>query len=95
MTYYVYILTNYFATVLYVGMTNDLHRRVFEHKNKLVDGFTKKYNLDRLVYFEETSDVREAIQREKQLKGWLRRRKAELVETTNPWWHDLSDGWYE
>lgn len=95
MTYCVYILTNYFATVLYVGMTNDLHRRVFEHKNKLVDGFTKKYNLDRLVYFEETSDVREAIQRERQLKGWLRRRKAELVETTNPRWHDLSDGWYE
>jgi putative endonuclease len=67
---------------------------VFEHKKKLVDGFTKKYNLDRLVYFEETDDVQAAFAREKQLKGWLRRRKAELVETMNPRWLDLSADWF-
>ena len=95
MPYYVYILTNHLSTVLYIGVTSDLERRVFEHKKKLVAGFTSKYNLDRLVYFEDTEDVQAAIGREKQLKGWLRRRKAALVETMNPDWRDLSEGWYE
>jgi len=94
MAYYVYIMTNQRTTTLYIGATNDLERRVYEHKKKLVDGFTKKYNLDRLVYFEETDDVRSALEREKQLKGWLRSRKAALVETTNPQWRDLSVEWY-
>ena len=95
MSYYVYIMTNYRMTVLYIGVTNDLERRVYEHKKKLADGFTKKYNLDRLVYFEETDDVTVAIEREKQLKRWVRRRKAELVATMNPEWRDLAADWYD
>ena len=95
MPYYVYILTNERATVLYIGVTNDLERRVYEHKKKLVEGVTKKYNVDRLVYFEETDDVTVAIGREKQLKGWLRRRKAALVETMNPEWRDLAADWFD
>ena len=95
MSYYIYIMTNSRTTTLYIGMTNDLERRVFEHKKKLFEGFTKRYNLDRLVYFEETDEVHSALAREKQLKGWLRRRKAALVETTNASWQDLSAGWYE
>lgn len=91
--YYVYILTNHSKT-LYVGVTNNLERRVFEHKAKLVPGFTKKYNLSQLAYFEETDDVGTAIQREKQVKGWLRRKKIALIESMNPEWGDLSDGWY-
>jgi putative endonuclease len=95
MSYYVYIMTNYRMTVLYIGVTNDLERRVYEHKKKLADGFTKKYNLDRLVYFEETDDVTVAIEREKQLKRWVRRRKAALVATMNPEWRDLAADWYD
>lgn len=92
--YYVYILTNRSRT-LYTGVTNDLIRRVYEHKQKLVPGFTEKYNISRLVYFEETSDVRDAIAREKQIKGWTRAKKIALIESINPEWKDLSDGWYE
>ena len=95
MSYYVYIMTNYRMTVLYIGVTNDLERRVYEHKKKLADGFTKKYNVDRLVYFEETDDVTVAIEREKQLKRWVRRRKAALVATMNPEWRDLAADWYD
>ena len=91
--YYVYILTNLNNRVMYVGVTNDLRRRVYEHKNKLIDGFTKKYNVDKLVYVEHFSDVRYAIKREKQLKGWRRNRKNELVETVNPGWEDLLEKW--
>ena len=91
--YYVYILTNWNDKVMYIGVTNDLQRRVYEHKQELLDGFTKKYKVHKLVYFEETSDVRAAIEREKQLKGWLRKRKNELVETINPEWKDLSESW--
>ena len=94
MPFYVYIMTNSLTTTLYTGMTNDLERRVYEHKKKLIEGFTKKYNLDRLVYFEETEDVQSALGREKQLKGWVRRRKAALVEDANPSWRDLSVDWY-
>ena len=92
--YYVYILTNQKRT-LYAGVTNDLVRRVYEHKQKLVDGFTKKYNLSWLVYYETTQDVESAIAREKQIKGWLRHKKVALIESTNPRWVDLSQGWYD
>lgn len=92
--YYVYIMTNGVRT-LYVGVTNDLARRVYEHKQKLVDGFTKRYNITMLVYYEATTDVGAAITREKQLKGWLRRKKMALVDSMNPRWVDLSQGWYE
>lgn len=88
--YYVYLLTNKSNTVLYTGVTNNLERRLYEHKNNLADGFTKKYNVHKLVYFEFTPDVRSAIEREKQIKGWTRARKNALVEKENPDWADLS-----
>ena len=91
--YHVYIMTNGVRS-LYIGVTNDLMRRVYEHKQKLADAFTKKYNITMLVYFEVTSNVEAAITREKQLKGWLRKKIA-LVESTNPRWTDLSQEWYE
>jgi putative endonuclease len=84
-------MSNPRRTVLYIGVTNDLERRVFEHKHALVDGFTKRYLVRDLVYFEETNDVLSAIAREKELKGWRRARKAALVETMNPVWRDLSE----
>ncbi len=90
--YYVYIMTNKSRT-LYTGVTNDLERRVYEHKQKLVPGFTAKYNITRLVYFEVTQDVQAAIAREKQIKGWLRRKKISLIESLNSEWKDLSIGW--
>jgi putative endonuclease len=90
--YFVYIMTNKSET-LYTGVTNNLERRVFEHKNKVVDGFTKRYNINKLVYFEETRDVIEALQREKQIKGWRRLRKIALIESVNPQWMDLSQDW--
>ena len=92
--YYVYIMTNG-ARTLYIGVTNDLTRRVYQHKQKLADGFTKKYNITMLAYFKVTSDVQAAIAREKQLKGWLRSKKIALVESMNPRWVDLSAEWYE
>ena len=92
--YYVYIVTNRSHT-LYTGVTNDLQRRVYQHKQKLVKGFTQKYNISQLVYYETTSDVRAAIAREKQIKGWLRSKKIALIESMNPKWEDLSEGWYE
>jgi len=91
--YYVYIMTNKSKT-LYTGMTNDLLRRVYEHKNKLIEGFTKKYNITKLVFFEETSDVNEAIALEKKIKGWTRAKKIALIESENPHWLDLSRDWY-
>ena len=87
--FYVYIMSSA-NRVLYIGVTNNLERRIFEHKNKLMEGFTAKYNVTKLVYLEETSDVRAAIEREKQLKGWKRARKIALIEDTNPNWDDLS-----
>ena len=90
--YYVYIMASK-GLVLYIGMTNDLLRRVFEHKNHLVDGFTSKYNVDRLVFYEATTDVAAAIQREKQLKGWRREKKIGLIEKLNPRWQDLAENW--
>ena len=91
---YVYIRTNFKNNVLYVGVTNDLERRVWEHKNGDVPGFTSRYGVTRLVFREDYSDVREAIAREKQLKGWRRDRKIALIEAENPTWRDLSSGWY-
>jgi len=91
--YYAYIMTNRSRT-LYVGVTNDLVRRVYEHKNRMVDGFTKRYHLTILVYYEETGDIQSAIEREKQIKGWLRNKKIALIESVNLQWKDLSDGWY-
>ena len=93
MNYYVYILTNKSDHVMYIGVTNNLERRVYEHKQELIEGFTKRYHVNKLVYFETTTDVRSAIEREKQLKGWRRARKNELVETLNPEWLDLSEDW--
>ncbi len=78
---------------MYIGVTNNLQRRLYEHKNQLVAGFTKKYNIHKLVYFEITTDILSAIEREKQLKGWKRDRKNELVESMNPKWEDLSEKW--
>jgi putative endonuclease len=92
--YYVYIMTNRSGT-LYTGVTNNLQRRVYQHKHKLVPGFTCTYNITRLVYYEETSDVRAAIAREKQIKGWLRAKKIALIESMNPGWEDLSLQWTE
>ncbi|MDP2971804.1 MAG: GIY-YIG nuclease family protein [Deltaproteobacteria bacterium] len=88
--YYVYILTNKNNKVLYIGVTNDLERRIFEHKNKLVEGFTKKYNLNKLIYYEMTEDINSAIEREKQLKNWHRDWKINLINSFNPTWKDLS-----
>ena len=87
--YYVYIMTNSSKT-LYIGVTSNLEKRVFEHKNKLINGFTNKYNITKLVHFEITEDVNSAIAREKQIKGWLRKKKIALIEKCNPNWKDLS-----
>lgn len=92
--FYVYIMANRSRT-LYTGVTNDLQRRVFEHKHKLIPGFTQKYNITNLVYHEATGDVREAIAREKQIKGWLRAKKVALIESVNSDWRDLSEDWDE
>jgi len=89
--YYVYMITNK-SKILYTGVSNNLTRRVYEHKHKLVEGFTKKYNIDKLVYFEVFNNVDDAIRREKQIKGWLRKKKITLIESINPQWKDLSDG---
>ncbi len=91
--YYVYLLTNWNNNVMYVGMTNNLERRLYEHKNKLVKGFSSKYNLNKLVYFEETSEVRSALEREKEIKKWRREKKNSLVKGMNPEWKDLSKEW--
>ena len=90
MRYYVYILSNKYCNVLYTGVTSNLLRRVYEHKNHLdPDSFTSKYNVTRLVYYEETTDVKVAIEREKQIKGWNRNRKTSLIMERNPKWIDL------
>ena len=90
MHYYVYIMTNKHNTVLYTGMTNDLIRRVYVHKNHMDKGsFTARYNVEKLVYFEQTESVVSAIEREKQIKSWNRKRKLDLVESQNPEWVDI------
>ena len=85
----VYIVTNV-AKTLYIGVTSNLEQRMYQHKNVLIEGFSKRYGLQQLVYFEQTDDIRVAIEREKQLKGWRRARKIELIESTNPNWEDLA-----
>ena len=88
--YYVYILTNWNRKVMYIGITSNLQKRIYEHKNRLIEGFTQKYNIDKLVYYEHFTDVNEAIKREKVLKGWTRKKKDDLVESINPYWKDLT-----
>lgn len=90
--FYVYIMTNKSKT-LYVGVTNNLQRRIYEHKNKIIRGFTSKYNITKIVYFEVLNDIESAIKREKQIKGWLRKKKIDLIESMNPEWNDLSGEW--
>ncbi len=92
--YFVYILTNPSRT-LYIGVTNDLERRMYEHKHKLVPGFTSRYNITQLAYFEDSSDVIAVIAREKQLKGWTREKKVTLIKSLNPTWEDPSERWFE
>jgi putative endonuclease len=89
--YYVYIMTNQWNTVLYTGVTNDLKRRVYEHKTKLVEGFTKRYHVEKLVFYDLSEDVASAILREKQIKGGSRAKKVTLVNGLNPEWKDLYD----
>ena len=93
MPYCVHILTNWNGKVMYIGVTNDLQRRLYEHRHQLVDGFTKRYNVHMLVNFEQTGDIRAAIAREKQLKGRSREKKNALVASANPAWRDLSEDW--
>ena len=88
-TYSIYILANKKNGTLYVGVTNNLERRIFEHKSRLIEGFTKKYHTDKLVHYESGGDIHEAIRREKQLKKWKRQWKIELIEADNPYWRDL------
>lgn len=87
--YYIYIMTNKSNTVLYTGITGDIKKRIYEHKNKVVEGFTKKYNVDKLVYYEIFDDPYNAISREKQIKGWVRKKKVDLINSFNPTWEDL------
>ena len=89
--YYIYMLTNKANRVLYIGVTNNLERRIFEHKHKLIEGFTKRYNLTKLIYYEVTSDIHSALEREKQLKNWHRDWKINLINNFNPLWKDLSE----
>ena len=93
-TYYVYIMVSKTGT-LYVGLTNNIKRRVYEHKQHIVSGFTDKYNIDRLLYFEMLNDSLSAIRREKQIKTWRRDKKVQLIDSQNPEWNDLSEDWYE
>lgn len=88
--YTVYVVTNWNNKVLYVGVTNDLERRISEHRNKLIDGFTKKYNLTKLVFYENFSRIEDAVAAEKRIKGWIRRRKDDLISSKNPEWKDLA-----
>lgn len=92
-TYVVYILTNPEETTLYIGVTGNLKKRIWEHKNKVVEGFAKKYNISKLVYYEITEDVETALNREKQLKNWQRQWKIDLIKTLNPEFNDLSLEW--
>ncbi len=93
-TYYIYIMTSNSGT-LYTGVTSDIEHRVYQHKHKLINGFTKKYNIDRLAYYEETSDVHAALEREKEIKGWRRSKKITLINSINPKWKDLAENWFE
>ncbi len=91
--YYIYIASNWNNKVIYTGVTNNLERRIYEHKNGMAEGFTKRYNISKLVYFDFTPDVKAAIAREKQIKGWTREKKNILIESINPKWADLAEEW--
>jgi putative endonuclease len=91
--YYVYLLTNWNDRVMYIGVTSNLERRLYEHKNQLIKGFTEKYKVHKLVYYEETPDVTAALTREKEIKKWRREKKNNLVIASNSEWKDLSDQW--
>jgi len=91
--YFVYILASKKNGVLYIGVTNDIERRIKEHKNKIVKGFTSRYNVDQLVYLEKYNEINEAIKREKRLKKWNRQWKIDLIEKDNPEWNDISSDW--
>jgi len=93
MSFWVYIMASR-TKRLYIGVTNNLERRVWEHKAGMIDGFTKRYNINKLVYQEDYESIRDAIAREKQLKGWLREKKVSLIESGNPEWDDLAATWY-
>ena|SRR5439155_14882369 len=93
-SYFIYLMANESRTI-YVGMTNSLLHRVFQHKTKQIEGFTKRYNMTKLVHWEETLDVRVAIRREKEIKGWLRAKKVALIEKHNPTWKDLAEEWFD
>ncbi|MFH1620756.1 MAG: GIY-YIG nuclease family protein [Patescibacteria group bacterium] len=90
-SYFIYILTNRQKSVLYIGVTNNLERRLYEHRMKVIPGFSEKYQTVKLVYYEATEDVASAVAREKQLKRWSRKKKEWLIETLNPRWNDLSE----
>jgi len=92
-SYYVYILTNINNTVLYIGVTNNIRRRIYEHKNKLIDGFSKKYNCTKLIWYKETKDIEAANLTEKRMKKWKREYKENLINKSNPEWKDLSKDW--
>src|ERR1700760_4983686 len=94
-SYYVYILSNKANTVFYIGVTSNIEERVWQHKQKVYKGFTSKYECNKLVYYEKFQWIQDAITREKQLKGGSRQKKIDLVNSLNPEWSDLSDGWYE
>ena len=94
-TYFVFIMTNWRNGTLYTGVTNSLERRVWQHKNKVLEGFTKRYALNRLVWFESFRDIENAIAREKQIKAGSRAKKVAQIEAMNPDWNDLSTGWYD
>ena len=94
-SYYVYIMTNKYNTVLYTGVTNDLERRVFQHKTKSIKSFTSKYNCTKLVYYVETDDIGAAITEEKRIKGGSRKKKIALIESMNPDWKDLAGEWFD
>lgn len=92
--YYVYIMASISGT-LYIGVTSNIKKRVYEHKNHLIPGFTDKYSIDRLLYFETIGDASSAIKREKQIKTWRREKKINLIDSLNPQWNDLSGDWYD
>ncbi len=94
-SYYVYMMTNKYYTVIYTGVTNDLESRVYEHKTKAIKGFTTKYKCNKLVYYTETDDISAAITEEKRIKGGSRRRKIEMLEAINPQWKDLAKDWFD
>ena len=93
--YFVYMMTNRHRSPIYTGVTSDLQGRIYKNKTHALPGFTSRYGVDSLVYFEETNDVLAAIAREKEIKGWTRAKKIALIESTNPRWRDLSEGWFD